>query len=231
MLYNALRQFYHRHFVVPKIQKIYASLSTTETFRRIYANQEWTGPQDEAFRSGTGSGGTAATIYCARVAEFIKTNNVQSVADLGCGDFRVGQQITHLSPVNYVGVDIVPELITRNAVRFGSERISFVCANLAADKMPPADLCLVRQVLQHLSNAEIQDVLAHISHYRFALITEHVHKSPKSFNKDKPHGPDVRTSVRSGVYIEHPPFSRPASLLWEDELDQDSVLRTVLLKS
>jgi hypothetical protein len=28
--------------------------------------------------------------------------------------------------------------------------------NLAADELPPADLAIVRQVLQHLSNAEIE---------------------------------------------------------------------------
>jgi len=96
--------------------------------------------------------------------------------------------------------------------------------------LPDADLCLIRQVLQHLSNAEIHAVLENISHYKYALISEHVPKSPKSFNRDKPHGPDVRAYFGSGIYLERKPFSRDITVAWEDELDQDSLLRTVLMQ-
>jgi SAM-dependent methyltransferase len=160
----------------------------------------------------------------------MKCRGIESIADLGCGDFQVGQRITSRCDVKYVGVDIVQAMVARNQISFGNDRISFLCADLAVDGLPDADLCLIRQVLQHLSNAEIHAVLENISHYKYALISEHVPKRPKSFNRDKPHGPDVRAYCGSGVYLERTPFSRDITVAWEDELDQDSLLRTVLMQ-
>ena len=128
-------------------------------------------------------------------------------------------------------MDIVLGMVARNQLSFGNERFSFLCADLAVDPLPDADLCLIRQVLQHLSNAEIHAVLENISRYKYALISEHVPKRPRSFNRDKPHGPDVRAYFGSGVYLERTPFSRDVTVAWEDEVDQDSLLRTVLMRS
>lgn len=80
-------------------------------------------------------------------------------------------------------------------------RASFKCADITKDPLPAADLCLVRQVLQHLSNGEIINVLANLRNFSQILISEDVPVQPKSFNRDKPHGPDVRTYYGSGVYL------------------------------
>jgi hypothetical protein len=41
---------------------------------------------------------------------------------------------------------------------------------------------------------------------------------------------DVRAYCGSGIYLEKPPCSREITVAWEDELDQDSLLRTVLMQ-
>jgi len=51
--------------------------------------------------------------------------------------------------------------------------------------LPAADLYLVRQVLQHLSNEEIAKVIANLGNARRVLISEHLPAHPKSFNRDK----------------------------------------------
>lgn len=132
--------------------------------------------------------------------------------------------------MRYTGVDIVPRLVERNRAQFANERISFQCVNLTSGPLPAAQLCLIRQVLQHLSNKEIQAVLGQVSVYPLALISEHVPKFPKSFNRDKPHGPDVRVYHDSGVYVDKPPFGLKAVLLWQTALDADSILRTDLVR-
>ena len=71
--------------------------------------------------------------------------------------------------------------------------------------------------------------LANLRNFSQILISEDVPVQPKSFNRDKPHGPDVRRYYGSGVYVERPPFSRRVSKLWELPLRDDSLLRTVLL--
>ena len=182
-------------------------LSAKEVFTQIYRDNEWHGETDEFF-SGHGSRPAMAAPYCEAVAEFIATQGIRSVVDLGCGDFRVAAGLQR-TRVRYVGVDIVDELVERNQVRYGSENISFLCRDIVTDELPDADLCLVRQVLQHLSNEQILAVLAKTGKYRLVLITEH-YPAPGVHvvaNRDKPHGSDTRTFDGSGVYLEQSPFN------------------------
>jgi Methyltransferase domain len=229
---DKLRPFYFRGVILPRLHRSYRKLNLAEAFQRVYASQAW--GSAEQFDSGLGSIGNVADEYCRFVGDFIRCHNVKTVADLGCGDFRIGQRIMSESGVDYVGVDIVPELIERNRKQFPGVR--FECLNLLTDNLPAADLCLIRQVFQHLSNAEIQSALRNISHYPMALISEHVPAFPKSLNRDKPHGPDIRAFWGSGVYLEHPPFSYPIDKSWEVPIRgipglRDEILRTVLISS
>ena len=73
-------------------------------------------------------------------------------------------------------------------------------------------------------------VLANVRNFSRVLISEDVPIHPKSLNRDKPHGPDVRSYYGSGVYVEHPPFSRLVSEIWELPLTDNSILRTALLE-
>ena len=230
MLYRRLRDTYRKLWVIPKLHRTYGKLTAADAFSRIYESSPWSPTDGASYDSSASYFGVAAESFVRQAIEFMKCRGIESIADLGCGDFQVGQRITSRCDVKYVGVDIVQAMVARNQISFGNDRISFLCADLAVDPLPDADLCLIRQVLQHLSNAEIHAVLENISHYKYALISEHVPKSPKSFNRDKPHGPDVRAYFGSGIYLERKPFSRDITVAWEDELDQDSLLRTVLMQ-
>jgi SAM-dependent methyltransferase len=228
MLSNLVKSAYVRFWVLPRIHRTYSNLSVAETFRNIYRTKAW-GDNGEPFCSGGGSCGPISEQYSAFVMKFIRDREVQSVVDLGCGDFAVGRQIVEGSSARYTGIDVVPELIEHHKSTVQHPRVSFQCSDITNDALPAADLCLVRQVLQHLSNGEIVKVLANLRNFSQILISEDVPTHPKSFNRDKPHGPDVRPYYGSGVYIERPPFSRPISKLWELPLTGDSLLRTVLL--
>jgi SAM-dependent methyltransferase len=228
MLSNMVKSAYVRLWVLPRIHRTYNTMSVAETFRKIYLTKAW-GDNGEPFCSGTGSRGPISDQYCAFVTKFIRDHQVQSIVDLGCGDFSVGRQIVEGSSVSYTGIDVVPELIEHHKSTVQDPRVKFRCADITKDPLPAADLCLVRQVLQHLSNDEITKALANLRNFPQILISEDVPVQPKSFNRDKPHGPDVRSYYGSGVYVEHPPFSRRVSKLWELPLRGDSLLRTVLL--
>ena len=67
-----------------------AKLTCKEVFTQIYRENRWGGVPGEIY-SGPGSGEEAAGPYVEAVAAFIRKMNVQSVVDLGCGDFRVGR--------------------------------------------------------------------------------------------------------------------------------------------
>ncbi len=128
--------------------------------------------------------------------------------------------------VGYTGCDIVPELIERNKNKFGNNRCSFVCLDMVEDDLPAADLCLIREVFQHLSNKEILNVLPKLRQYKFVLVTESIKSSEEGLNKDIPHG-----SGR-GVSLECPPFcmSGTEMLRLNHPVDKGRVVVSTLFK-
>ena len=188
-------------------RKKYANKPIEDVFTDIYEKNRWGGNPGEYF-SGPGSIDSSVSIYVGAVKSFINDRKIQKVVDLGCGDFRIGSQL-QLPNVKYVGIDIVPSLIKYNQKQFGNDNISFCCLNIIRDELPDAEVCLIRQVLQHLSNEEIAETLGNVKKYRYVIITEHqlpatMHVTP---NKEKPHGPDTRLDEDSGVYPDLPPFN------------------------
>jgi hypothetical protein len=182
-------------------------LSPQDVFTKVYAEGMW-GGQPGVFFSGPGSNEEAARPYAEFVTRFMTRHNLSSVVDLGCGDFRVGSLIA-ASGVSYTGVDVVGPLIAENMRRYGSPTVRFQRTDITADQLPDGDVCLIREVFQHLSNAQVSATLAKLSKYKFALITE-VH--PDDFqhyqiNRDKPHGASSRLAHFSVLCLEKPPFS------------------------
>lgn len=199
-----------------KLRRTTDSLRSTESvFTEIYQKGIW-GSRDNLY-SGTGSRGTAADQYVSTVTQFIKANGVSSVVDLGCGDFVIGHRIAEACD-RYTGVDIVKLVVDDNNRRHGSDKVSFLHLNIIEDELPDADLCLVRQVLQHLSNTQIQRILTKLRKYRFVIITEH-YPAPAEFkrpNLDKAHGSGTRVTMGSAVCLDQPPFEvGPLDLLLE----------------
>jgi len=182
-------------------------LTTQEVFTKIYRNNDWGGNQGE-FCSGSGSDEILAKSYCEKVKEFIVKKSIQSIVDLGCGDFIIGKNL-QVNNVSYIGIDIVKLLIDRNNNLFSNEKIDFVCLDIINDDLPNAELCLIRQVLQHLSNEQILKILKKIKQYKYVIITEHYPAENVTVrpNIDKPHGEDTRIIDNSAVYLDKPPFN------------------------
>ena len=132
-----------------------------QVFRDIYKRHLWGNDGQSPFFSGVGSRGEYAAVYVNGMAELLQRHIQElgrplTVVDLGCGDFEVGRELVARIPdLAYIGCDIVPELIEHNTRNYATDRISFRRLDIVTDPLPIADVCLVRQVLQHLSNAEI----------------------------------------------------------------------------
>lgn len=211
----------------PRMKKDFGSLPVEEAFRKIYLTKHW-GGDERPFFSGAGSHGPVSDEYCAALTQFIGEHEIKTVLDLGCGDFSVGQRIVSANNVQYTGVDVVPELIDYHKQHVQDERATFLHANIVEDRLPTADLGLIRQVFQHLSNSEISKVLDNVRHLPRVLISEEIPDHAVSFNLDKSHGPDVRAYYGSGVYLDRPPFALPVKEIWTFRLHRNATLRTVL---
>lgn len=188
------------------------------------------------FYSGEGSHTDSYIIpYCNLIREFISSHkDIKRVTDLGCGDFNVASKwIT--DDIYYTGVDIVPGLIAHNEKQYASEHVRFMCLDIVEDELPDGDLCLIRQVLQHLSNSDIAKVLAKLKKYKYIIITESVTPKEKatSFNADIQTGNHTRMIAYSGLYLDEPPFSLKTETLLRIPYitEENSELVSILLKN
>jgi Methyltransferase domain len=183
-----------------------ATRSVEDVFSEIYAAGRWGGGGE--FNSGTGSQGDAAARYGRYVRDLLSETGARTAVDLGCGDFRVAAQFVD-DLDSYHGVDVVGGLIERNTTLYGRDGVTFCVLDATDCRLPPADVCLVRQVLQHLSNDQIARILHRCRAYPLVVVTEHW-PAPEAAgvpNVDKPHGPDTRLDSGSWVNIAEPPFN------------------------
>lgn len=186
-----------------------------ELFSAVYERNLW-GGETGTFCSGPGSAEELTEPYCLWLAEFIATRygGVATVVDLGCGDFRVGRRLIALAPgINYIGVDVVPGLIADNARRYAGRGVAFRQADIAVDELPSGDICLIRQVLQHLSNAHIRRIVGKLAAYRHVFVTEHYPARVLLANIDKPTDNRTRRRQESAVDLAAAPFHLPGVAL------------------
>ena len=190
-----------------KAKKIKAPWPTKEVMEQIYALKLWGGTHSD-FYSGIGS--HQANIiqpYITAVTTFLTAfKNPLTVCDLGCGDFNIGRTLVKHTK-KYVGVDIVADLIKRNRIKFKAENLEFQCLDIAVDHLPYGDCVLLRQVLQHLSNAEIQCIVPKLASYKYVIITEHIPNTDFVPNKDIISGQGIRLKKQSGLNVVVPPFN------------------------
>lgn len=179
---------------------------TKEVMIQIYQLYLWGGKEYE-FYSGDGSHDiTIIEPYQEVVIRFLQSfDEPLIVCDLGCGDFNVGKKFVSFTK-KYIGVDIVPDLIERNKNRFQAENLSFQCLDLATDELPKGDCAIIRQVLQHLSNHEIQKILQKLSAYQYVILTEHLPSGDFVPNKDKIASQGIRLKQQSGINLIESPF-------------------------
>ncbi|NNE32505.1 MAG: class I SAM-dependent methyltransferase [Winogradskyella sp.] len=173
---------------------------------QIYDLHLW-GGQDFDFYSGEGSHNTAITRpYLKAVITFLKSKqNNLTVCDLGCGDFNIGKDLVEYTQ-KYIAFDIVDSLIERNKHLYKADNLEFKCLDISKDKLPHGDCIILRQVLQHLSNAEIQEIVTQLHNYKYILITEHLPSGNFAPNVDIISGQGIRLKHKSGVDLCKAPF-------------------------
>jgi SAM-dependent methyltransferase len=201
----------------PRASSIH-ELHRRRIFQSIYRERAWGTDGSAIFFSGVGSRGEHARRYVEAMAPLLARHADENstgifLVDLGCGDFTIGSGLLALlAKVRYIGCDIVPELIAYNQAQFGRDGIEFRILDIVNSDLPDGDVCLVRQVLQHLSNSEIFAVLPKLAKYRHVYITEaHPLVREGIPNPDKPLGAEVRFDWRTGrgrgVELDLPPWN------------------------
>ncbi|MCF7567489.1 class I SAM-dependent methyltransferase [Sabulilitoribacter arenilitoris] len=188
-------------------KKVKKPWQTKDVMTQIYEMNLW-GGKDFDFYSGEGSHHPKIVKpYLKAIKTFLKSfEELPIICDLGCGDFNIGKHLVEYTK-KYIGVDIVEALIERNKKKFNAIKLDFRCLDLAKDELPKADCIILRQVLQHLSNAEIKNIVNKLKNYKYVILTEHIPLGNFTPNKDLISGQGIRLKQNSGVNILKPPFN------------------------
>ena len=180
---------------------------TKDAMHQIYELNLWGGTEFD-FYSGSGSHDPdIINPYLDVLTAFLESNNrALTVCDLGCGDFNIGKELTQFTK-KYIAIDIVENLIERNKQLHQADNLEFHCLDIAKDELPTGDCIILRQVLQHLSNAEIERVVEKLANYKHIILTEHLPLGDFIPNKDIISGQGIRLKQNSGVNLLEAPFN------------------------
>jgi 2-polyprenyl-3-methyl-5-hydroxy-6-metoxy-1,4-benzoquinol methylase len=119
-------------------------------FTEIYQKNIWGG--------GSGSGSNMSRHnqkYIDILQGIIKDNNIETICDVGCGDWEFSHHID-FGDIRYVGVDCVDSVISENKRIYGTDTITFE-KNLVGDDYIPEgyELVILKDVIQHWSDEDI----------------------------------------------------------------------------
>ena len=147
--------------------------TSKEKFSEIYNSNLWGSVES---RSGEGSEIGYTEPLRKWLIEKINSLDIKTVVDAACGDFNWMKLVLREVEVNYIGLDIVEEVIEGNNLAYGSDRIEFGVANICEDKLQDCDLIIVRDCLFHLSYDDINSFLLNLSktNYKYLLTTTHI---------------------------------------------------------
>ena len=135
-----------------------------DAFSRIYQNRLWNG---RVSASGPGSDLEETAAIRAELPKIVEVFGVTSILDAPCGDFNWMKELTL---PEYIGIDIVPEIITENIRKYGPR---FLMGDLRVAPLPKVDLILCRDCLAHLTLEDGQKIIENFrkSGSKFLLAT------------------------------------------------------------
>ncbi len=166
-------------------------MTPAEVFSDIYARNLW------GDGSGGGSDPETTRPFCRLVQDLLVLYDVRTVLDIGCGDGRVFSEI-HWGKTKYTGIDCVGIALIRHPA------FDVRIADALVDPLPGAELVILKEVTQHLPNADIARLMERLRGYPLVL-----HCSG--------FGGEVNADIRMGetrpVDLAAPPFHLPAKRL------------------
>lgn len=167
-------------------------------FSTIYTENTWGNAETV---SGPGSQREVTQPLIAPLNDWMNRLNVQTLLDLPCGD---GNWIFDLDLENrqYIGADIVPELIEQVRSSHQAPNRDFRVMNLISDELLPADMLLCRDCFVHLSNELILQALMNVSKsdVRYVALT-HFPDFPRNY--------DIPTGQWRPINLQLPPYNLP----------------------
>lgn len=170
-------------------------------FSNVYHHNLWL---DAESVSGPGSRLSETARIREHLPSLLNKLKAKSLLDAPCGDFHWMQHV-ELGVEEYIGADIVPDLIARHQQQFEDPGRKFIAIDLTLDELPRVDVILCRDCLTHLSYENAFKALRNFktSGSRYLLTTTYTERQINV---------DIATGGWRPLDLQLPPFSFPAPL-------------------
>jgi len=156
----------------PKYKDIFDVEEThSEIFSDIIRSEKWGKGQG----SGGGSSIEITKGYREFLQKFLKDKNIKTCLDFGCGDWQFSKLI-NWSGIKYLGLDCVQKIVEENNELYSEDNIKFQYQSDNILLHNNYDLLIVKDVLIHWSNSEINEFLKLVREldFKYILITTQV---------------------------------------------------------
>lgn len=145
-------------------------MDRSDAFTSIYARGAW---GDGMSASGPGSDPEISRPYVDLVQSLIANEGIASVVDLGHGDWQMWP-VEAFSDVSYQGFDVARGLSEAVTLQFGTADRHFEFGDCVTMEIPRAQLVLCKDVLMHLPNKDVSQVLGKLSVFPWVVICHDV---------------------------------------------------------
>ena len=185
-----------------------------EAFRHAYRHNLWAGAETP---SGPGSSAAQTAVVARILPELCRRYAVRTLLDLPCGDLHWMAGV-ELPGVQYVGGDLVPEVVADAVRRYASPNRRFLTLDITSSALPPADLLLCRDCLVHLSYVDIASAIDNLRRSEIPYLLTTTFQSETESQ-------DIVTGDWRPINLQAPPFSfpDPVELLVEECTEQDGI--------
>lgn len=178
-----------------------ALLPREKIFTDIFQRNSW---RDAESRSGTGSNLEATAAIRAALPGLIQKYDIKSMLDIPCGDLHWMSKVD-LPLEQYIGADIVPDLIENIRTNHAAPNREFKHLDLVLDELPKVDCIFCRDCLVHLS---FKDGLAAIANIKRSGATYLL----TTTNVDRQHNRKIVTGMWRPLNLQAAPFHFPEPL-------------------
>ena len=193
-----------------------------KVFTSIYKSNHWVQKDDSLSKSSISVSGHGSNINTNQFfnlkkifTKIIDEKNINSVLDMPCGDFLWFYEIIKHKNIDYVGVDIVKELIEANQAKYENKNFDFInddIVNFNTNKK--FDLILIRDLFIHIQNSDIKKIKQNIKKIDFSYV------ALNSYNNKINHDVVVGKHRKVNLLIEPFNFEKPLEYFKDYEDDK-----------
>jgi len=136
-------------------------------FTNIYEKKIWGDDNNPKYGGSSGSGSEInynKNTYVPFLKNFIINNNIKSVIDLGCGDFKCGPLLYNDLDISYSGYDCYNKVVEYNKTLYSLPKYNFLHLDFCNNKeeIINGDLCILKDVIMHWSLDNIYNFLDYL---------------------------------------------------------------------